>query len=65
MVDVTREISKEFYDQCVSKSKKDSREAVEKYLGMAITAGYGLYGYNFYEKDGKYYLKFTRGSSCD
>ena len=65
MVTVKKEISKEFYDKCVDIPKKDCWEVVGDFLGMAITAGYGLYGFNFIEDKGKYYLVYDRGSTCD
>ena len=65
MVTVKKEIPKEFYDKYADMPKKDSWTPVQRYLGMAISAGYGLYGYNFVEEDGKYYLIYERGSTAD
>lgn len=34
-------------------------------FGMAVVWGYGLYGYEIYEEDGKYYAEWRQGDSCD
>ena len=67
MIEVRREITKEFYEENVGASHEKSMKAVCDYLGQAITAGYGLYGYYFTrdEKEDKYYLVFSMGSTCD
>ena len=36
-----------------------------KIFGMAVTQGYGLYGYEIFEEDGKYYATWRQGDSCD
>ena len=42
-------------------TKEDEMEI----FGMAVVWGYGLYGYEIYEEDGKYYAKWRQGDSCD
>ena len=34
-------------------------------FGMAVVWGYGLYGYEIDEEDGKYYAEGRQGDSCD
>ena len=67
MVEVRREITKEFYEENATAPRAKSTKAVDDLLGIAITAGYGVYGYYFTrdEKEDKYYLVYSRGSSCD
>lgn len=57
-VDVTYEISKEEYDKALT-------EGPESIIGDAVKMGYGVYRSSVSEADGKYFLTYTRGSSCD
>lgn len=57
-VDMTVQISKEEYDKAV-------KNGAASIIGDAIKYGYGLYRSKVFEADGKYYLSYTRGSSCD
>lgn len=34
-------------------------------FGAAVIWGYGLYGYEIFEEDGKYYATWRQGDSCD
>ena len=58
MVDVMYEISKEQYE-------KTQKEGAESIIGYDVIMGYGCYGARTFEKGGKYYLSYSRGSSCD
>jgi hypothetical protein len=58
MTTVTYEIPKEDYD-------KAQKEGAYSLIGDAIKMGYGVYGARVYGADGKYYLTYERGSSCD
>lgn len=58
MTDVNREITKEEYD----KAKEKGAYSI---ISEAIVMGYGAYGAMVYEKDGKYFLSYSCGSSCD
>lgn len=58
MTNVNREITKQEYD----KAKEDSPYSL---IPEAIVMGYGVYGAEVYENDGKYYLSYSRGDSCD
>lgn len=59
MIDVTYEISKEDYE----KALRDGAGSLIK--NPALWMGYGVYDPRVYESDGKYYLTYSRGTSCD
>ena len=54
----TNEISKEDYEKAL-------KEGASSLVSDSIKMGYGLYGSSVSEVDGKYYLTYERGSSCD
>lgn len=58
MVRVTYEIPKDDYDKAV-------KEGADSIIGEHIHMSYGVYGSAVYESEGKYYLSYTRGDSCD
>jgi len=58
MVEVMYEISKEEYD-------KGQKEGAKSLVSETIQLGYGCYCAKVFERDGKYYLRYDRGSSCD
>lgn len=58
MVEVMYEISKEQYDKAVEKNAYEL-------IGDDILMGYGAYNAQVFVYDGKYYLRYDRGSSCD
>jgi len=58
MIEVKREISKEEYD-------KAQEQSPYVLIDESIQIGYGAYCAVVYETDGKYYLRYDRGSSCD
>lgn len=57
MIHVCYEISKEEYE----KGKKNPYDLISSEIKM----GYGCYGAEVTEVDGKYYLSYDRGESCD
>ena len=59
MVTVTYEISKEEYE----KAQKDGAKSL--ITDPALLYGYGVYGAWVREMNGKYYLTFDRGNTCD
>ena len=59
MVSVTNQISKEEYEQAKEKG------AMSLITNPALINGYGVYGASVKEVDGKYYLTYSRGNSCD
>lgn len=58
MVSVKREITEEEY-------KKALEEGPRSIVSEAVICGYGCYGATVSEYDGKYYLSYERGDSCD
>jgi hypothetical protein len=58
MVSVKHEITKEEYE-------KAQAEGVYSIIPDSIAMGYGCYGASVSEHDGKYYLFYDRGDSCD
>lgn len=68
MDEYEREITKEEYDEIMEAS--DNRGFVPahletKYFRPAILYGYGLYGTRVSKRDGKYYLWYKTGNTCD
>lgn len=57
-VNVSFEITKEDYDKALA-------EGAYSIINPAIVMGYGVYGAKVKEIEGKYYLSYSRGSSCD
>lgn len=64
MEQIVKEISKEAYEKSLSEPHA-FRVEIEQDLPREWVCGYGWYGYETYEKDGKYYIKHVVGESCD
>lgn len=58
MVSVKREITEEEY-------KKALEEGPRSIVSESVIMGYGCYGATVSEHDGKFYLSYERGDSCD
>ena len=58
MVSVTYEITEEEY-------KKAQEEGPRSIVSESVIMGYGCYGAAVSEHDGKFYLSYERGDSCD
>jgi hypothetical protein len=58
MVAVKEEITKEEYE-------KAKEKGAYSLFDECMLMGYGVYGAEVYERDGKYWLSYSRGSSCD
>lgn len=63
MREITREITKEKYDYY--ESQPNVSAAIESDMSDDIIYGYGYYGGSIYESNGKYYMQYSIGSSCD
>lgn len=61
----TKEIPKEVYDRAMEHGGHLTGADEAKTFSQAILCGYGLYGTQVYEEDGKYYVKYQCGDSCD
>lgn len=62
---IKREISKEIYDRTKANNNCMSKEDTREVFSISELCGYGVYGERLVEDDGKYYIEFYRGSTCD
>ena len=60
-----REISKEIYDRAKANHGYIAREDIDKVFDISEQLGYGIYGDQVTERDGKYFVCYERGESCD
>ena len=58
MTRVSYEITKEDFE-------KAKEQGARSLIGESIICGYGVYGAEVKEIDGKYYLSYERGDRCD
>ena len=68
MVNCTREITAEQYAEIMAASNGRGfvpSNLETKYFDESILWGYGLYGTSVKTENGKYYLTYSRGESCD
>lgn len=65
MTRCTREISKEIYDRSQRHNGFIASEDQDKVWSASEYLGYGVYGGQTFEKDGKFYVSYERGDSCD
>lgn len=63
MREITRKITKEKYDYYESQPSVSA--AIKADMSDDIIYGYGYYGGSVYESDGKYYMKYSIGNSCE
>ena len=57
--EIRREITKEQYE------KATKEHVVDGIFSAQEVCGYGVYCEQYYQADGKYWVKFQLGSSCD
>ena len=60
-----REITKEQYDKIMKDNNRFSNDILEEIFSQAELYGYGIYSPNAVEIDGKYYVSYWMGSTCD
>ena len=71
LISHTKEVPKKYYDEAKARYDHEqsryylSDEQEEELFSESIRWGYGLYGAEVYEKDGKYYCDYITGDSCD
>ena len=63
--EMVREITKEIYDRAIQNRNYVVSEDRIKIWDRAELCGYGIYGDQVYEENGKYFVKYWRGSICD
>lgn len=59
-----REISKEIFDRGVENGTITGDD-FKKVFRPQEYQGYGIYSQHLFEKDGKYFVKFELGDTCD
>lgn len=60
-----REITAEQYERAKAKSGYLTAEDREVVFYPSELYGYGVYGGDVIERDGKYYVRYSLGSTCD
>lgn len=56
------EITKEWFDAL---NTMDKGKAEFLHCGECAVCGYGVYSFKVYEKDGKFFVSYCQGTSCD
>ena len=63
---IRKEISKEKFEKLQAMSYDEQKaEIFPNGIPSEWEYGYGYYGHSVFEKDGKYYVQYKLGSSCD
>ena len=62
---MVREITKDIYDRALQNRRYIASKDLEKIWSISELCGYGIYGDQVYEENGKYFVKYWRGSTCD
>ena len=65
MVSCKREISKEVYDRAKANRGYIAQDDRKDVFSISELCGYGVYGDTVIKEDDKYFVVYTRGSSCD
>lgn len=60
-----KEISKEIYERSVQNRNRIVGKDEEEVFSDSERYGYGVYGTWTFEKDGKYFVRYDTGDSCD
>lgn len=60
-----REISKDVFDRAVSNHGYITREDELTVFSDSERLGYGLYGTHVFQENGRFYVRFTLGTTCD
>lgn len=65
MRNIKREISKEIYDRAMANHGQITKDDTDSVYSISEVMGYGVYSERVLEEDGKYYVSFQMGDSCD
>ena len=65
MKSLTREISKEIYDRAQAKNGYVLEEDMGKVWDSSELWGYGVYDGTTFEQNGKFFVRYCLGDSCD
>lgn len=64
MREIEREIPKEIYERGVENGTITGDDFTKVFRASEYM-GYGVYSQHLFEKDGKYFVRFKLGDSCD
>ena len=64
-MDKIREITKEIYERALQNRRYITDEDRKEVWDISDLCGYGIYGDQVYEEDGKYFVRYWRGNTCD
>lgn len=62
---MTMEITKEVYDEAVKNNNFIPEERKVEVFGIGACYGYGIYFPRVFAKDGKYFVNYEMGNTCD
>jgi len=66
MIDVKDwEITKEIFDEAIANGGTIPANRYLEVFGASLVMGYGIYGTSVREADGKYFVDYRRGDTCD
>lgn len=66
MIDVKDwEITKEIFDEAIANGGTIPEDRKLEVFGASLVMGYGIYRTSVHETDGKYFVDFRRGATCD
>lgn len=60
-----KEIPKEIYDQAAANNGNIPESTYSDIFSTSELIGYGVYFVRALQKDGKYFVRYQRGDSCD
>lgn len=60
-----REITREQYDRALQHNRNLAESDKETVFSVSELCGYGIYDTYVFKRDGRYYVRFIIGSSCD
>lgn len=60
-----REITKEIYDNAMNNRGYITASDESKVFTISELCGYGVYGTKVFTDNGKYYVRYDMGSTCD
>ena len=62
---MTMEITKKVYDEAVKNNNFIPEDKKVEVFGIAACYGYGVYLPEVFTKDGKYFVNYEMGNTCD
>ena len=65
MISIHRQINREQYDRAVENNGHIAQCDTESVFTASEMYGYGIYSDTVYSKNGRFFVMFNRGESCD